>query len=184
MSRRAPAVAPAPAPRSAIDRILDLAVGTQSSSGACGSRQEMTERISELQQRYKKHGTAIIAVNDQLPTLRKGVLDIERVCAKRLTDDIASAMARVKVLEVETDREDVNILTACVDRLREKTNDDLKATEINIRLQRLAAEMERLGSMTHRVADLERALLRGISKRDRLVQELGQFQQEIKAACQ
>ena len=144
----------------------------------------MTKRISELQQRYEEHGTAIIDVNDQLPTLRKGVLDIERVCAKRLTDDIASAMARVEVLEVETDREDVNILTACVDRLREETNDELKATKINIRLQRLATEMERLVKMTHLVEELERALLRGISKRDRLVQELGQFQREIKAACQ
>ena len=144
----------------------------------------MTKRISELQGRYKKHSTAIIDVNDQLPTLRKGVLDIKHVCAKRLTDDIASAMGRVKVLDVETDREDVNILTACVDRLREETNDELKATKSNIRLQRLAAEMERLGSMTHRVADIERALLRGISKRDRLLEELGQFQEEIKATCQ
>ena len=177
-------VAPAPAPSSGIRQILDSIAGKRSKAKPCGSRQEMTKRISELQGRYKKHSTAIIDVNDQLPTFRKGVLNIEHVCAKRLTDDIASAMGRVKVLDVETDREDVNILTACVDRLREKTNDELKATKSNIRLQRLAAEMERLGSMTHRVADIERALLRGISKRDRLVQELGQFQEEIKAECQ
>ena len=157
--------------------------GTPGMDAPCASRQETAERITGLQQRYGEHGEAIIDVNEELSGFRKGVLDMERVCTQPLASDIASARARVEVLDLEADYRIVDDITACVDRLREKTDDELSAMTSNIRMQRLAAEMERLGSMTHRVADLERALLRGISKRDRLVQELGQFQREIEAAC-
>ena len=159
------------------------AVAGQGKEVPCASRPEMAEMITGLRQRYGEHGKAIIGVNDEVPAFREGVLDLERVCTDRLANEVASARARVEVLDLEADHRVVGTLTTCVDRLREKTDDDLSAATSNIRMQRLAAEMERLGSMTHRVADLERALLRGISKRDRLVLELGQFQQEIEAAC-
>ena len=115
--------------------------------------------------------------------LRRTVLDMERVCTERLAKHIGSALGGIEALDLAADYRVVERLTGCVDRLREATDDELSATTSNIRMQRLAVEMERLGRMTHRVADLERALLRGISKRRRLVQELGQFQREIEAVC-
>ena len=171
-----PAVAaPAPAP-------LAPGAGVQDET-TCGSRQDIIAQIKALQGRYDDHGTTIIAVNDDLPTFRQGVLDTRRVCTPRLTDSIGAALARVDGLDLEADYRVVDTLTACVDRLRQATDDELSAATSNIRMQRLAEEMERLTSMTHQVADLERALLRGISKRDRLVQELGQYRQEIGDAC-
>ena len=139
--------------------------------------------IGALQDRYDEHGRTIIAVNDELPRLRKTVLDMERVCTEHLSDDIGSALGGIEALDLAADYRVVERLTGCVDRLREETDEELSGTSSNIRMQRLAVEMVRLGRMTHRVADLERALLRGISKRERLVQELGQFQQEIEAVC-
>ncbi|MCY4515169.1 MAG: hypothetical protein OXC69_08580 [Candidatus Tectomicrobia bacterium] len=93
-------------------------------------------------------------------------------------------MAQVRVIDLEADYRFVDKLTACVDLLRESTDDELRAPTSNIRVQRLVEEMERLTSMTHKVTDLERELLRGISKSDRIVQEVGQFRQEIKVACE
>ena len=159
------------------------AVGTQREADRCAPREELAERMIELEERYGEHSEAIIDVNGELPSFRESVLDTARVCTRRLANDIASALERVAVLDLEADHHVVDTLTLCVDRLREETDDELSATTSNIRMQRLAAEMERLGVMTHRVADMERALLRGISKRDRLVQELGQFREEIAAAC-
>ena len=167
--------APAPAP-------LAPGAGVQDET-TCGSRQDIITQIKALQGRYDDHGTTIISVNNDLPTFRQGVLDTRRVCTPRLTDSIGAALARVDELDLEADYRVVDTLTACVDRLRQATDGELSAATSNIRMQRLAEEMERLTSMTHQVADLERALLRGISKRDRLVQELGQYRQEIEDAC-
>lgn len=149
----------------------------------CGSRQEVAEQMSRMKQRYHAFSAVIIAVNNNLPTFRRGVLDARRVCTPRLTDDIGSALVRVEGLDLEADDRVVDTLTACVDRLRQATDGELSAATSSIRTQRLAAEMDRLTSMTHQVTDLERALLRAISKRDRLVQELGQFRQEIEDDC-
>ena len=170
--------------RSSSNRDLGApAVAEQGREVPCASRQEMAEMLTGLRQRYGEHGEAIIGVNDEVPEIREGILDMDRVCTDRLANEIASAREQVELLDLGADHRVVGTLTTCVDRLREKTDNDLSAATSNIRMQRLAAEMERLGSMTHRVADLERALLRGISKRDRLLMELGQFQQEIEAAC-
>lgn len=157
--------------------------GPDGESAACGSRSDLSTTIGALQDRYEEHGRAIIAVNDELPRLRKTVLDMERVCSERLATHIDSALSGIEALDLAADYRVVERLTACVDRLREETDEELSRTASNIRMQRLAVEMERLGGMTHRVADLERALLRGISKRMRVAQELGQFQQEIEAVC-
>lgn len=157
--------------------------GSNGESTTCGSRQELSTTIGVLQERYDEHGRTIIAVNDELPMLRKMVLDVEHVCTERLAKHIDSALSGVDARDLAADYRIVEKLTGCVDRLRQATDEELSATASNIRMQRLAVEMEQLGLMTHLVADLERALLRGISKRERLVQELGQFQQEIKAVC-
>ena len=161
-----------------------LAGGVHGEVADCGSRHELAATITVLQDRYDEYGEAIIEVNDELPSLRQTVLDMERVCTERLTKYIGSALTRVEALAIAADYRIVETLTACVDRLRRETDEELSGAASNIRMQRLAVELELLGRMTHRVADLERALLRGISKRDRLVQELGQFQREIEAVCQ
>ena len=143
----------------------------------------MAGTITALRERYQEHGRAIIEVNDALPSFRAAVLDMERICTERLADELASALTRLEALALSADHQVVDSLTNCVDRLREETDGELSATTSNIRMKRLAAEMERLGHMTHRVADLERALLRAISKRDRLVYEFGQFEEEREAVC-
>ena len=150
----------------------------------CGARQDLAERMSRLQQRYDAHGAVIIAVNDALPAFRAGVLDMEGICAPRLAENVDSALARVGVIDLEPDRQVVDTLITCVDRLREETDDKFNTTTNSIRAQRLANELEILNAMTLGVTGLERALLRGISKRDRLVQELEQYRQEIQGACE
>lgn len=160
-----------------------VTVATQGSPASCGSRQEMVGTITALRERYQDHGRAIIGVNDALPSFRTAVLDMELICTERLADELASTLERVEGLDLAADYRIVDTLTICVDRLREETDDELSATTSNIRMKRLAVEMERLGRMTHRVADLERALLRAISKRDRLVYEFGQLREEMEAVC-
>ena len=166
------------------DGVQGLAAGTRGSSAPCGSRQEMAETIEALLERYEGHGRAIIEVNDKLPWFRRAVLDMEHICTERLANDVASVLTRLEGLDLAADYQVVDRLTTCVDRLRRETDDELSATKSSIRMKRLAAEMERLGLMTHRVADMERALLRAISKRDRLVYAFGQFQEEMEAVCQ
>ena len=166
------------------DGVQGLAAGTQDSSAPCGSRQEMAETIQAMLKRYEGHGRAIIEVNDKLPWFRQAVLDMERICTERLANDVASVLTRLEGLDLAADYQVVDRFTTCVDRLRQETDDELSATKSSIRMKRLAAEMERLGLMTHRVADMERALLRAISKRDRLVYAFGQFQEEMEAVCQ
>ncbi|MCY4515167.1 MAG: hypothetical protein OXC69_08570 [Candidatus Tectomicrobia bacterium] len=149
----------------------------------CGSRQEINAQIRALEGRYGDRSIKIIAVNKRLPMFRQGVLDTQRACTAGLTDDISAALARVEGLDLEADYRVVDTLTVCVNRLRQAADGELGAATSNIRMQRLAEEMNRLTSMTHQVADLERALLRGISKRNRLKQELEQYRQEIEAVC-
>ena len=160
-----------------------LPVDTQGKP-VCGVRQDLAERMASLQQRYDAHGAVIIAVNDALPAFRAGVLDMEGICAPRLAENVDSALARIGVIDLEPDRQVVDTLITCVDRLREETDDKFNTTTNSIRAQRLANEMELLNAMTLGVTGLERALLRGISKRDRLVQELEQYRQEIQGACE
>lgn len=182
-----PEIVPAPLP---VDTVVDEDVVPTPSpvdtrgKTVCGSRQKMAERMSRLQKRYKAHGNVIIAVNDALPAFRAGVLDTEGICGVALAEDVDSALAQVRVIDLEPDRQVVDTLITCVDHLREETDDQFNTTTNSIRAQRLANEMQLLNEMTLRVTGLERALLRGISKRDRLVQELEQYQQEIQGACE
>ena len=150
----------------------------------CGSRQEIAERMSMLEERYDANGKVLIAVNDDLPAFRSSVLDEEGICAHRLAEDVYSALAQVEVINLAPDRQVVDTLITCIDRLREETDEKFNKTTSSIRVRRLANEMELLNEMTHRVTGLERALLRGISKRDRLVQELEQYRQLVHDACE
>ena len=131
--------------------------------------------MSILEERYDDNGIVLIAVNDDLPAFRSGVLDEEGICAQRLGEDVYTALAQVEVIDLVPDRQVVDTFITCVDRLREETDEKFSTTTSSIRARRLANEMELLNEMTHRVTGLERALLRGISKRDRLVQELEQY---------
>ena len=190
----APASMPAPQPAGAPqpDAVADARTergdstlpGGPQGEPPCGTAKEMETTIAALHERYEGHGRAVISANDKLPSFRGAVLDDESICTERLASEIAATLARIEALELAVDYRAVDMLTVCVDRLRKETDEEISATASNIRMRRLAAEMERLGTMTHRVADLERAFLRGISKRNRLVEELGQFRQEVEAVCQ
>ncbi|MDE0206070.1 MAG: hypothetical protein OXP66_08580 [Candidatus Tectomicrobia bacterium] len=150
----------------------------------CDSRQDIAERMSKLEKRYDANGMVLIAVNADLPAFRSAVLDEEGICAKSLAGEVYSALARVEAIDLEPDHQIVDSFIACVDRLREETDEKFRMSTNSIRVRRLAREMELLNGMTHQVTGLERALLRGISKRNRLVQELEQYGQEIQGACE
>ena len=159
--------------------------GRADGNPVCGSRQEIAKELSELEKRYDENGTVLITVNDDLPAFRAGVLDDSGICAQRLTEGVNSALQQLEVIDFGRDQQDVDTFVPCVDRLREETDEKMSnATNSIIRHQRLANEMEILNEMTHRVTGLERALLRGVSKRDRLMQELGQYRDEIQSACE
>ena len=151
---------------------------------ACGLRPALLGELTLLRKRYESHGSVIVDVHEELTSFRGGVLDVERACSRSLAEDIADARQRVAKLDLDADHRQIDGLTICMDKLRRKTDSELNETKSNIRLQRLAAEMERLHLMTDLVTELERALVRGVNKRGRIVQELGQFQQEIQDACQ
>lgn len=154
------------------------------SGPVCGSRQEIDRRMSTLEERYDANGAVLIAANNDLPAFRSRVLDEEGICARRLAEDVYSALAQVEVIDLAPDRQVADAFVSCIDRLREETDEKFNTTTSSIRVRRLANEMELLNEMTHRVTGLERALLRGISKRDRLVQELEQYRQLIQDACE
>ena len=97
--------------------------------------------------------------------------------------DVTSTLSDLQKLNIEPDLEIAGKLTVCVDRMREETDAELSEATSSIRMQRLAAEMERLTELTHRVTDVERALLRALSKRDRLVQAFERFRKEIEDGC-
>ena len=158
-------------------------VGDQAGT-ICGSRQEMAERISGLENSFNRRSDIIIGVHGLLPGFRVGVLDTEGICASSLHNEIESAMAGVSGLVLDPDLQTVAGLASCLDRSRETTNKGLVSTESTIGLLRLDRELALWTKMTMRVTELEQALLRGVSKRDRLMQELELFRHEIAQACQ
>ena len=182
-----PIPAPAPAPSNGGPRPAPSLPGTvpvPSEPGRCGPLEEIAETIKEARERYGEYSSAIAEVNGKLPDFREGVLDPERVCERRFGDDIGYAIRRIKELDILVDQQHVGGLSVCVDSLRRETDDKMSEEISTIRLQRLAAQLDRLRDTNEQTMSLERSLVRGISKRDRLVQELEHFHEEIKRACQ
>ena len=137
-----------------------------------------------MNERYDEFSGVILDVNDDLPTFRKDVRDIDEVCAPAVENGIASAIRKLRKLDVESAADVVVGLTTCVDLLRRKTDGEFNAPDVTtIRMQRLSDELQRLTATTHDVQDMERALRRATSKRDRLVRELTQLEREIESSC-
>ena len=169
---------PRPAPS------LPGTVPVPSETSHCGPLEEITEAIKEVEDRYGEYSDAIVEVNNKLPGFREGVLDPERACGRRFGDDIGYAIRRLEGIDILGDQQHAGGLGVCVDRLRRETNDKMDEENIStIALQRLAALLERLKGANGQIISLERSLVRGTSKRDRLVQELEHFHEEIKRAC-
>ena len=169
----------------------------------------MEATIAALDERYESHGRAIIVVNDTLRSFRKAliggestdatlwsqimapfssfrgaVIDDESICKEGLAEEVAATLARIEALEFAVDYREAGELSVCVGRLQKETDEEINAMASNIRMHRLTEKMERLITMSHRARDLEMAFQRGVNKRDRLVEELGQFQREIEDECQ
>lgn len=181
--------APFSIPAVAEDEGVPLSTGEVSSAPSrmrdvsCDSREKIDDNLGEIEERHAEAADTIIDANQDLRNFRAGLLNLDEICEPRLADGIASAETRLLELDIETDRTATNEISICIDRLRKRTDNDLKQADSSIRMRRLAAEMEGLIAVTERAMELERALLRGRSKRDRIVQELRQFQQEIENAC-
>ena len=181
-----PSPAPRPPPNVAArppptlpESLPDVGPGTI----GCGPLEEITETIKEVEDRYREYSGAIVEVNDKLPGFREGMLAPEHICERRFGDDISYEINRLKELAILGAQQHVGRLSVCVDRLRRETDDKMSEEISTIRLQRLAALLARLKNTNDQTINLERSLVRGISKRDRLVQELEHFHEEIRGAC-
>lgn len=156
---------------------------TPGEAGSCGTLKEIEDRMEEVKERYEEYSLAINKANDKLPDFRKEILDPERVCARRTRDEIGSAIVWVRKIDILDDQKIVNTFAICIDGLRRETERNMDEADTTVRLQRLAARMEQLQAINDESMDVERALLRGISKRKRLLQELEQFHEEVTDAC-
>ena len=151
---------------------------------SCGTREDMDLRIGEVEERFDGFRQTINAANDDLPTYRDDVRDIDKICTPQVDSSIASAVNRLDRLRIEPTYDVAVELLACVDDRRRTIDDGLSRPGITtIRIRLLTEELDRLTDTTHRVQDMEQALLRADSKRGRLVKELTEFRQEIASAC-
>ena len=156
-----------------------------SETSHCDPLEEITETIREVEERYGEYSDAIVEVNSRLPDFREGMLDPVRVCERRFGDDIGHEIGRLKELDILRDQRHVDGIGVCVDQLRRETDKEMGKEGITtIRLQRLAARLEQLTDINHQIINLQEALVRGNSKRDRLIQELDHFHEEVKETCQ
>ena len=151
---------------------------------SCGTRKDMDLRIANVEERFDGFRQTINAANDDLPTHRDDVRDINKVCTSQVEGNIASAVNRLDRLQIEPTYDVAVELLACVDQRRRTIDGELNRSDITtIRIRILTDELDRLTDTTHRVQDMEQVLLRAVSKRRRLVEELTQFSQEIASAC-
>ena len=150
----------------------------------CGTREDMDLRIGEVEERFGEFRQTINAANRDLPTYREDARDTNKVCTPQVEGSIASAISKLDRLEIETVYDMAVEVLACVDQRRRTIDGEMSQLVIsNIQLRRLNDEMERLTDTTHRVQDMEQALLAAVAKRRRLVEELMQIKQEVLSAC-
>ena len=150
----------------------------------CGTREEIDLRMGDVEERFEGFRQTINAANNDLPTHRDDVRDIDKVCTPQVDGSIASAVNRLDRLQINPTYDVAADLLACVDQRRRTIDGELNQPNITtIRIRLLTDELYRLTDTTHRVQDMEQALLRALSKRGRLVEELTQFRQEIASAC-
>ena len=150
----------------------------------CGTLEEITETFNEVEGHYDEYSKVITEVNGKLLGFRERVLDLERICEARFGEDVGYEIRRLNELDILGDQQHISGPSVCVDRLRREI-DEKMSEEINtIRLQRMAVQLTRLTGMNNQIIDLERSLVRGMSKRDRLIQELEYIHEEIGGACQ
>ena len=150
----------------------------------CGTREDMALSMDEMDERYAEFKQVILGVNGGLRTYRSDMRDVDKACAPQTKSSITSALRRLQKLDIDADVELAVGLSNCVDRLRRSTDEAFNKDGIStIRLQRLSDELQRLTKATHRAQDMERALRRADSKRNRLKEELGQLEHEIDNDC-
>ena len=175
---------PSPPPGTESGGTEPLETDPRTESESCGTRDEMDLRLGEIDERYAEYSRTILPVNDDLPRFRKDVRDIDKACAQQLNSSIASAIKKLEEIDFEADSDLALDLMVCVDRLRRETDGEFNAPGITtIRMQRLSDELDRLTDLTLRVQNMQGALRRAVSKRNRLVEELIQYKQEIQGTC-
>ncbi len=150
----------------------------------CGTREEIDLDIDDMEGQFNGFRQIINEANDDLPSHRDNVRDIEKVCTPQVEGSIEAAVSRLNRLQIEPVYDVAVELLECIDQQRRMIDEDLNRPEITpIRTSILTDRLDRLTDMTHRVQEMEQLFLRAVSKRSRLVQELIQFKQEIISAC-
>ena len=173
-----------PSPPSGAGDVNRTEIHEEGGPDRCGTREDMDLRIGEVEERFGEFRQTINAANRDLPIYREDVRDINKVCTPQVEGSLASAISRLDRLEIETVYDMAVELLVCVDQRRRTIDGGLSQPVISdIRLRLLNDEMERLTDTTHRVQDMEQALLRAVSKRRRLAEELMQIRQEVSSAC-
>ena len=178
-----PALPAPPAPMPEPPAIENGAPAPGGCDSSWGSREKIAEALGNLDERRRDAGRAINDTNENLAEFRKALLDEDEICESDLVENIVSAESRLVNLGIEGDLTAVAMIAVCIIDLRRRTDDAFDRATGSIRLRRLGAEMERLTAIVERAMNLEKALLRGVNKRDRVVGELGQFRREIGIAC-
>lgn len=169
-----------PSPRSESHDVAGASL--QGRPEPCGTREDMDLRIGNLEKQFDKFRQTINAANGDLPTYRNDVRDISKICQQQVPID--SAVKGLDRLRINPTYDEAVELLACVDDRRRTTDAELNRSDITtIRIRILTEELDRLTDTTHRVQNMEQALLRAKSKQARLLEELTQFRQEITSAC-
>ena len=156
--------------------------GAQSARLSCAPRENLAQRTRALKADFEAQRRTVGAINRDLPAFRDAMLD-KRVCTDALAQEIGAALGRLDQLHLTAGCGAVARIGPCIDRLRADFERRMKETDNAVLLQRLATELKHLSSLNVEVVAFEEALLRGISKRNRLVQELREFTDVIEVSC-
>ena len=178
-----PADAP-PSPPSATGDVNDTEIH-ETEPKPCGTREDVDLRIGEVEERFGGFRQTINAANDDLPTYREGVRDANTRCTAQFESSIASTISRLDRLDIDAAYDVADELLACVDQRRRTIDGGLDQPNINdIQITILTDELDRLTDTTLRVRDkIQDQLLRAVSKRRRLVEELTQIRRVISGVC-
>lgn len=173
------AVGAPPSPPSATGDVNDTEIH-ETEPKPCGTREDVDLRIGEVEERFGGFRQIINAANDDLPTYREGVRDANTRCTAQFESSIASTTSRLDRLDIDASFDVADELLACVDQRRRMIDGGLDQPNINdIQITILTDELDRLTDTTRRVRNIQDLLLRAVSKRRRLVEELTQIRQVI-----
>ena len=145
-------------------------------SMSCVSPNKIAARMGDLEVRFERSARKINEINSDLSKFRGWVVG-PNICTDELAKDIMTAGVRLEEIDIDADCQTIAELWPCMDRLRQETNDELDRATSPVAVERFVAKLELVRSMNEQLIALEQTLHRVVSKRRRLLQELGEFRE-------